>query len=867
MELPVGTRLGSYEVTALIGTGGMGDVYLARDMRLGRDVAIKTLSGSCARDPDRLARFKREAQLMAALNHPNVGAIYGVEDAGGTPALVLELVEGFTLHEVIHDRGGRSRQLPLEEAIGIARQITEALDAAHLKGIIHRDLKPANVKITPGGIVKVLDFGLGRRTESAAEADRSRDPTLTSGSTEAGTVLGTPAYMSPEQARGGAVDRQTDVWAFGCLLFEMITGAQAFGADTLSDTLVHVISRDPDWTCLPPSTPLAVRRLLRRCLQKDPRRRLRDIGDARLELDEVSEAVDSPAAVSSCGRALHDLHLLRLTDSTGMVGSPAVSPDGKMVAFVAVAGGRRQIWIRLLAGGAPLQVTRDDADHDEPRWMPDSSALVYYAPVAGAVGGHLWQVSALGGPPRRIAAAMGGGDVSHDGRRLSYFQQRGDGIALVLATLDGSVTKDVLVVPQEYWCDRPRWSPDDHLLAFQRAGILFDTHLEILDSMGGEPRVVMRAGWMRGHSWLPDGSGLVYSSSTSSTMAYPPTNNLRVIGRDGSNDRQLTFGDISYFEPDVDASGRLLASREHSRSDVWRFPIDGTALGNVREAVRITRQTGQIQVPSVSPDGREMVYVSDSGGHSNLWLAAIDGSSIQQLTFERDPGVSIGLPLWAPDGERILFPRAHDARIDLCLVGHDGGAIHTLVPAAFAPFWSADGKAVYFCPRIGRIDRLDLATGAIVPVRSEGAVGPTVPPGGGVLFFARLPDLSGGARGESEVCRAMPDDGPAEVLARVPNSRVPLAPRLLLHVNVSPNGRWLAAPLIDSTTVNIWLIPTDGGPMRAATDFGERSVFIGRHVSWSPDSRHIYAAVADTSAEIVLLEGLLGSIGTSSPIS
>jgi len=490
--------------------------------------------------------------------------------------------------------------------------------------------------------------------------------------------------------------------------------------------------------------------------------------------------------------------------------------------------------------------------------MPDSSALIYYAPVATGAGGNLWLVPALGGPPRRVAAALGGGDVSHDGRRLALFQRTGDGIAVVIAALDGSAARTVLTVPLEFWCDCPRWSPDDRLLAFHRAGVFFDTRIEIVDTAGGEPRTVVRAGWIRGHAWLQDGSGIVYSSSTGSTMAYPPSNNLRVVGRDGSGDRPLTFGDVSYFEPDVDASGRLVATRVHSRSDVWRFPIEGAAADNVRDAARITRQSGQIQVPSVSPDGREMVYVSDTGGHSNLWLAAVDGSSVQQLTFERDAGVSVAMPLWPPVGDRILFLRAHDAQIDLCLVSRDGGAISSLLPAAFGPCWSGDGRSVYFSREAGRIERLELATGAVTPVRSDRALGPAAPRDGGVLYFTRPPELSLGPGGHSEVCRAAPEDGPAQVLASIASSRVPLARRLHVHVTVSPDGRWLAVPLVDSTTANIWLIPSDGGPMRAVTNFDDRSVFIARSVSWSPDSRHVYAAVADTDADIILLEGILG---------
>ncbi len=853
-----GTRLGPYEIVEPIGAGGMGEVYRARDTRLGREVAVKTLSQSFARDPDRVARFEREARLLAALNHPHVGAIYGVEDAGGTPALVLELVEGPTLQDLIELRGSRGERLPLGEAVAIARQIAEALDAAHEKGIVHRDLKPANVKITPEGVVKVLDFGLGRVTAPVPDVETSSDPTVTSGGTQSGTVLGTAAYMSPEQARGGAVDKRTDIWAFGCVLYEMITGARTFGADTLADALVSVITREPDWSRLPEQTPPSIRRLLRRCLHKDARRRLRDIGDARLELEDASEQDGSAPAAASGSRKTPEVRLSRLTDSIGMAGSPAVSPDGKMVAFVAVAGGRRQIWIRLLAGGAPLQVTRDDADHLEPRWMPDSSALIYHTPAAGGGAGQLWQVSALGGPARRVAAALGGCDVSHDGRRLAFFRRTDAGIALVVCPLDGSTTQTALVVPPEFWCDHPRWSPDDRCVAFHRAGNFFDTRIEVVDAAGGEPRTVVRAGWLRGHAWLSDGSGLAYSSSTGSTMAYPPTNNLRLVMRDGSGDRQLTFGDVSYFEPDIDASGRLLASRVRSRSDVWRFPIDGGPRDNVDNAVRITRQTGQIQVPTVSPDEREMVYISDSGGHSNLWLAAVDGAWAQQITFESDPAVALGLPLWSPVDDRILFLRAHDARIALCVINRDGGGSTTLLPEALGPCWASDGQSVYLTRSVGRIDRLDLASGAIVAVRSDRVLGPSVSRQGGALFFTRLPELPLGIVGDTEVCRARPDDGPAEVLARIASSRVPLATRLHVHVTASPDGRWLAVPLLDSTTANVWLIPSDGGAMRAVTDFGDRSVFIARSLSWAPDSRHIYAAVADTDADIVVLEGVLG---------
>src|SRR5436190_3789194 len=287
-----GARFGTYEIAECLGVGGMGEVYRARDVQLGRDVAIKVLPAAFVTDRERLARFEREARVLAALNHPHVGAIYGLEHVDGIRALVLELVEG----ETLADRIARGR-ISLSEALPIAQQIAEALEAAHEKGIVHRDLKPANIKITPSGTVKVLDFGLAKAGDGTAGANLSRSPTVTVGGTRDGVLLGTAAYMSPEQARGQVVDKRTDIWAFGCVLYEMLTGQTPFGGDTLSDTVVSILDREPDWTLLPNATPIEIRRLLQRCLTKDPQRRIRDIGDARIDL----EAVPSDAAPPRVG--------------------------------------------------------------------------------------------------------------------------------------------------------------------------------------------------------------------------------------------------------------------------------------------------------------------------------------------------------------------------------------------------------------------------------------------------------------------------------------------------------------------------------------------------------------------------------------
>jgi eukaryotic-like serine/threonine-protein kinase len=294
MSITAGTKLGPYEIVAPLGAGGMGEVYRARDRKLNRDVALKVLPEPFALDADRLARFRREAQVLASLNHPNIGIIHGLEDTGGVTALVLELVEGPTLADRI-----AQGQLPLDEALPIARQIAEALEAAHEKGIIHRDLKPANIKLRPDGTVKVLDFGLAKALDSSPGAtDVSQSPTITSPAmTGMGVILGTAAYMSPEQAKGKPVDKRADIWAFGCVFYEMLTGTRAFRGETVSETLADVLKSEPLWTALPPETPATLRTVVRRCLEKDPRQRVHDMADVRLALEGAFEtaAVEATA--------------------------------------------------------------------------------------------------------------------------------------------------------------------------------------------------------------------------------------------------------------------------------------------------------------------------------------------------------------------------------------------------------------------------------------------------------------------------------------------------------------------------------------------------------------------------------------------
>jgi Tol biopolymer transport system component len=432
----VGARIGAYEIAAKLGEGGMGEVFRARDTRLGRDVALKVLPASVASDADRLARFEREARALAALNHPGIGSIYGFEDGvtdRGTRihAIVMELVPGQTLAERV--TGG---PIPVAEAVSIARQLADALDAAHGQGIVHRDLKPANIKLRPDGMLKVLDFGLARAVETSTAAADSALMTAPGMRTEAGVILGTAAYMSPEQARGLAVDKRTDIWSFGCVLFEMLTGRIAFAGSTASDSIAAILGRDPDWSSLPPGTPGGVRRLLRCCLEKDARQRLRDLGDVDLALDVTAPTV-GPAASAGADRRLpwviaaiaaaaaiglavvslarapraperatpvrFDIDTgVRLADSGGF----SVSPDGRHIAFAGVGGdGKLRLWARSLESleARPLQGTEAEFGQVIPAifWSPDSRFIGFVG------GGVVKTVERTGGVPQIVCRTPG----------------------------------------------------------------------------------------------------------------------------------------------------------------------------------------------------------------------------------------------------------------------------------------------------------------------------------------------------------------------------------------------------------------------------------------------------------------------------
>jgi Tol biopolymer transport system component len=550
----------------------------------------------------------------------------------------------------------------------------------------------------------------------------------------------------------------------------------------------------------------------------------------------------------------------RVTDLSGLEEFPALSPDGKSVVFAAYAGNRRQISVRLVTGGQALQITQDDSDHESPRWAPDGTSIVYYSPPRETEPqGTLWEVAALGGSPRRVASAIGGADISHDGKRIAFFRSGAGSIELVTASRDGADPRVVAKFPLGSYYLSPRWSPDDRRIAYQR-GYVFSHDVYVVSADGGKPQPITHDGkQLSGFAWTADGSGIFYSSSRGATVLYLPTFNLWRVGRDGQGLRQLTFGEASYVAPDVNPAGTLVASRIHRQFNVWRFPVDGNPVDNVRRAVQVTRQTGQVQTPSVGATDREVVYLSDSGGHGNLWVVDTETGATRQITYEQNPEISLGVPVWSPAGRQITFYSFRAGVGGYWLVNPDGGNLRNLVPAGGWATWSHDGQWIYYTETLpgfvqGAIKKVRPDGGPSVIVRSEkGNTRPAISPDGSTIYFVvERPTETGGS--DHELRAATPENGPSRVIARIPARRIP--PWQLVHPVISPDGKWLAMPLADGIATNLWALSTSSGELRQLTDFGSRATFIVRRVSWSVDGRSIFAALGEGDADVVLLRGL-----------
>jgi serine/threonine protein kinase len=721
MRLEDGTKLGPYEILAALGAGGMGEVYRAADSRLGRDVALKVLPEAFARDVDRMVRFEREAKVLASLNHPNIAAIHGIEESNRTRALVMELVEGPTLAERIKQGG-----IPLEEALPIAKQICEGLEYAHERGVIHRDLKPANIKITPDGGVKLLDFGLAKALESDATAgDISNSPTISRLATQAGIILGTAAYMSPEQAKGKAVDRRTDIWAFGCVLYEMLTGKHAFDGETVTDVLAAVVRAEPEWSQLPSSTPDRVRELLRRCLKKEAKQRLQAIGDARIAIDEMQNPAEPlsraqlppfqpwrrawpwVAATALALIAASTVYILRspsppqtivseisAPQNTSFVlrgnfaGPPVLSPDGQRLAFVAAGSDKQQrLWIRQLSAATaqPLEGTEGATF---PFWSPDSRSLGFFA------NGNLNCIDAAGGPAIAIAEApQGRGGTWGPDATILYAPGFTNPLYRVAASggTPQQVTKlnSVRLETTHRW---PQFLPDGtHFLFFARGSMQQSNATYAASVNGGEPKLLVRG--ETSAVYAPPGYLLFIREGTLMAQRFD-ADNMTLIG-----DAVPLAKNIEVNLPvwrgafTVSENGLLVYHAESATQDMRLLWFDRTG-----KQIRETGAPGDYGTVSLSPDGRRLAVTEGiNTGNLSIWVYDLLRGIPTRLTFSAGTN---GQPRWSPDGKTIAFVSSQTGQFHLYEKPADGtGTASPLVEddaQESHPSFSTDGQYVTF---------------------------------------------------------------------------------------------------------------------------------------------------------------------------
>jgi Tol biopolymer transport system component len=809
MGLTSGTRFGPYEIHSVLGAGGMGDVYRARDTKLERDVALKFIHDGFAGDRERQARFQREAQLLASLNHPHIGGIYGLEEAGGITALVLELVEGPTLAERIAEG-----PVPVNEALPIARQIAEALEAAHDQGIIHRDLKPANVKVRPDGTVKVLDFGLAKALESGSGmGDRgseglSMSPTLTSPAhTQVGVILGTAAYMAPEQARGRATDKRSDLWAYGCVLFEMFTGRRAFEGLDVTDTIAAIVRGEPDWSALPASTPPSIRRLLQRCLAKDPKLRLREAGSAILEIDEARTAPlpHAPAAAPrrrlmlplaaavavalvlvsgyiawprSSSEPLTRLTMpvapattLRNLTNTGSI--VAISDDGRQVAFVGVGPGGAQLFVRGLDQAVATGLS-GTIGATGPAFSPDGRWLSY------AVGQTLFRIEVGGGAPQAVTTLpdtfVGATWIDNDW--LAFATRQG----LMKVRVAGAEPERVTSVDTaagQIAHAYPAVVPGGRFLAYTAAvsgvqGLQGDVW--VVPIAGGMPRklvgdAVSARATASGHLvFWRDGSLMAVPVDLSSmTLSGVPVTVQSGVEGIAPNWAAAASGTLAFVAAE-DAG-------QASSSLTWLE--DGRAV----PAIDITRSFAD---PRISPDGRRVAVEVTAEG-DDIWVIDLRRGTPSRLTFD---GAEDETPAWSPDGEWIAYAsdRSGQQRTIFRKRADGSGAEEKLWETAehtHVDGWTPDGRALI----VTRTDPKNANDVWLVPV------------GGGAekarpLLHSSFNELNG---------------------------------------RVSPDGRWLAYISNESGAEQVYVqpFPNLGAKWQVSARGGNQPV-------WAPDGRRLF---------------------------
>jgi serine/threonine protein kinase len=805
MGLVPGTRRGPYDITARIGAGGMGEVYRARDTRLARDVALKVLPDAFARDPQRLARFEREAKTLAALNHPGIAQIHGLDDSDGVLALVLEFVSGQTLADRI---GGGP--VPMAEALAIGRQIADALESAHEQGIVHRDLKPANVKLRSDGTVKVLDFGLAKALDSVAPGSDEASAAATATSplmTGVGVVLGTAAYMSPEQARGQAVDSRADIWAFGCVLFEMVSGRLAFGGTTISDTIAAVLERSPDWTALPPETPLALRRVLRRCLEKDPKRRWRNIGDVCIELDDL-ESSSHPRAENAPPNRPH-----------------ARERAAWALLVVLVAAGAAAVTLVSRRSPPPAEVRFNvpfprgiTPDFAQMAISPDGEQIVVAPNVSAQSPTPLW-LRPLASTSGRLLTGTEGAMFpfwSPDSRSIGFFADQ------KLKRLDvGSEAVETLA-------DAPvarggAWQADDTIIfAPNPAGPLFR-----VPAKGGQPVAATKlAPGQNDHRApfiLPDNEHFIYYA-----RGAPDVSGVHVSRLDGTGAKRLleAEGAAVYTQ-----SGYLLFPRQGEllaqRFDTGRLALEGEAF-RIGENVAVNPGISLASL-SASRSG-PIAYGTESIRRTQF--AWFDRSGKPLETVGPADQRTLANPSLSPDGSRLAFSRVVGGNWDIWLLDMQGAASRftSARTLEFSPLWSHDGRRIYYESSNSSIySRSTVDDTPEEPLlKDRTMVYPSdVSRDGRFFLYAR-------GTGPSMDLFYIPLDGD-----RTPHPFLQ-APFHERDGQFSPDGQWVAYQANEAGHYEVYVQRFPGGGDRTQVSAGG-----GQYVRWASDGSELFYVAAD----------------------
>ena len=733
MPLSTGTELGTHKILALLGVGGMGEVYQAHDTKLRRDVAIKVLPESFARDADRLARFRREAQLLASLNHPNIATIYNIEDSNSTTYLVMELVPGENLAE----RVKRDGAVPVEEALTIAKQIAEALEAAHEKGIIHRDLKPANVKLTPEGKVKVLDFGLAKAfAGDTSTEDIGNSPTLSMAATMQGVILGTAAYMSPEQARGKSVDKRTDIWAFGCVLYELLTGKAAFHGEDVTDILGAVLRMEPDWSQLPEATPAAIRTLLRRCLRKDKRQRLSDATDVRIEIEDAiaapkylgtTQAAPAstsklPWAVATALAIIAVVTSLALWRSTRPVERPLVrldvdlgsdvslgslpgadailSPDGTRMVYAS----QNRLFTRRLDQPNATELAGTQGAF-APFFSPDGQWVAFFTTV------KLQKISVEGGSAITLCDATNGtgGSWGEDGNIIAALNSTG-GLSRI-PSAGGPPTPVTDLQSGEFTHRWPQILPGGKAVLFTAGApaVAFDGANIVVMSLSDHRRKTLVRGGTYGR-YLPSGH-LVYVNRGTLFAVPFDVERLEVHGTPAPVLDQVGYN-----------AGQGSAQLDFSQNGTLIYRSGGavgglltvTWLDGAGKAQPLLAKPGAYGRPSLSPDGQRLALEVSDGSGADSWVYDWQRDTMTRLTFTG----TVGNPIWSPDGQYIAFRAVGEG---MSVIRSDGSgkpqpltqSKNFQVPWSFAP----DGKRLAFL----EVDSKTSADLWTVPLESDNA--------------------------------------------------------------------------------------------------------------------------------------------------